>query len=155
VITVKFGFSIISFILGLYLILSAHDKYSLARKARKTWFTTSGIILDSKLNLHAVTSSNRSNVKLSYAPKVTYQYQVLNQTYTGERLAFDSITYSFEELSKKPQRPQTGETVLVFYDPADPTKSVLEPKTSIGGNLLIFGTICLVCGLCGLHFFYP
>lgn len=152
---VRFGFSIVSVILGLYFIFTSYDKYNFARRVRKTWLTASGIILDSKLKVHASKSSRGGNVALNFEPQVTYQFQVLNQTYTGERLTFDPRTYSFEELQKEPHRPQTGESVVVYYDPADPTQTVLETNDTSVGKYLLFGILCLVGGIGGIFFFYP
>lgn len=152
---VRFGFSIVSVIFGIYMIYEAINKYSMVGKAKKTWLTTSGVILNSGLKVHAQSHSKGGKLDLRYEPQVTYQYQVMNQTYNGDRLGFDSRFYSSEEMNKKVFLPHEGEQVTVFYDPADPSKAVLKTKTNLGMTNLGFGIILVVAGLFGVFTFFP
>jgi hypothetical protein len=61
----------------------------------------------------------------NYIPQSSYQFQVKDQIFTGDRLGFGSGSYGKGKANKKltlyPQEAQ----VTVHYDPDDPSRAVL------------------------------
>ena len=68
----------------------------------------------------------------SYSPLVCYSYSVGGQLFTGNRIAFGltgmSASYHFAHFYV--QRYRVGLPVTVYYDPKQPSTSVLEPGVS-------------------------
>ena len=127
----------------------AINQYRKAKKAEKTWLTTPGVVLNSGLTTQR-SQSSKGYTSVSYKPQVTYQYLVMDQTYTGERLGFGSSSYSHARAEKKIALYPQGTQVNVHYDPADPSKSVLETKATTARNFLALGMILLLLGLISL-----
>jgi uncharacterized integral membrane protein len=131
---------------GLIFIGVAINQYMKAKKAEKTWLTAPGVVLNSDIQVRQSRSS-RGQTTRSYLPQVSYQYQVKDQTYTGDRLGFGSGSYGKGKANKIIAVYPQGAQVTVHYDPADPSKAVLETKATAGGSLLALGIILLVMGV--------
>jgi hypothetical protein len=137
------------FIGGLIFIGVAINQYMKAKKADKTWLTVPGVVLNSDIRVHRSRSS-KGQTTTSYEPQVSYQYQVNLQTYNGDRLGFGSGSYGKAKADRKIAIYPQGAQVIVHYDPADPSKAVLETKAMGGVTFLTLGIILIVMGVWGM-----
>jgi hypothetical protein len=137
---------------GLFFIGMAINQYMKAKKAEKTWLTAPGVVLTSELKVNRSRNS-RGQTTTSYIPQVSYQYQVKDQTYNGNRLGFGSTGYGQGKANKKIALYPQGAQVTVHYNPADPSKAVLETKAANFGMYLALGIILLGLGIMGLVLF--
>lgn len=135
---------------GLYLIVSAILQYSKAKKAAGEWLTVQGVVEDSQLSIrHARSSSGTSSTQ--YRPKVTYQYQVNGQSISNDSIAFGDGNMSRKKAEEKLAQYPKGAMVMVHYDPADPSKAVLETESKNFGTNLVIGIITLIIGVLILY----
>jgi hypothetical protein len=106
-----------------------------ARKIKKTWLSTPGVVLNSEIKVQQSHSSS-GQTTTKYEPQVSYQYQVKDQTYNGNRLGLESLLFlERTTANKKIDVYPQGAQVTVHYDPADPSKAVLE--TLATGKILM------------------
>jgi TPR repeat protein len=120
-------------------------------KASAGWNTTSGV----------VTASTTKKVAFRVQPRVTYSYEVNGSPYTGERITFVSLTPK-QEVDGVLGRYPLGQAVTVYYAPADPRQSVLEPGANkqvsapLRAYIYLF-TVLIVVNvlLIGVHFILP
>lgn len=125
---------------GLIFLGLAINQYLKAKKAEKSWLKTTGVVLNSGVEVRQSRNSKGQKTR-SYIPKVSYQYQVKDQTYNSERLGFGSGSFGESKANKKIALYPLGVQVTVHYDPADPSKAVLETKATDFVKFLAFGII--------------
>lgn len=110
----------------------------LAARASRSWPSTEGIIIESRL------PSNCTHC----LPVINYRYVVNSQSYVGDRLVAGTQDYYGPlEAEAKVVQYAVGRKVTVFYDPSNPSMSSLEPGTFRGAvylfsviSLLVFGS---------------
>ena len=126
------------------LVLAASMK---AKNAAKNWPTAQGMIESAELELQR--GSRSGGVPSQYfKPQVRYNYRVGEQTYTGERLDFSSRAYQSEEkANQRLAAYRAGSEVTVHYDPADPSKAVLEATASGNGLVIVLGVALILAGV--------
>lgn len=130
---------------GLFLLVAGLMQSQKAKKAQATWQTTEGVIKGSHLERHS--NSSGSFRSATYTPEVTYHYTVNGKSYEGYQFAFGSGSFSHDK-AEEMIAPYTPETrVQVFYDPADPSKAVLQTWATSQKSSLIFGIILIVLGV--------
>lgn len=138
-------FGLFFFVVGVALFVAAVVQGNKA-KAAQEWPTTPGRIL--YVGLQENTSSDSDNgTSYTYEPKVTYEYTLMGQRYTADRIAFGTMSYDYRTASKKIAPYQQDATVTVHYDPSDPSKAVLEPKSAGAVVLYLLGSLFTVIGL--------
>ncbi len=116
-----------------------------AKKAAESWSQVAGIVQKSELSIEHSRDSDGDR-STHYYPLVTYSYIVDSLSYTNNAISFGKSSLSKKRsLSKLAEYPQ-GATVNVYYDPADPTQAVLEPKASSFVTIL-FGIILVITGI--------
>jgi hypothetical protein len=87
-----------------------------------------------------------------YDPRVMYAYEVAGKTYQGSRLRFGpgflrtQMTAEWKTLDYRP-----GRTIEVYYNPARPSDSVLEPGVHAGLALSLGGACALA--LIGIYLY--
>jgi Protein of unknown function (DUF3592) len=62
--------------------------------------------------------------RITWLPEARYEYEVDNQSYESTRVSYSTSSPSWTRL---PLTMQPGQTVTVFYDPSNPSRSVLRP----------------------------
>jgi hypothetical protein len=89
----------------------------------------------------------------TYRVKVVYDYRVDDQQYRGDQYNFTTF-YSGGYQGKKEIVDQypPGSEHRCYYDPHDPSRSVLNPKLSAEMFIGLFGLIFIAVGLGGLLF---
>jgi len=136
---------LVLFLGGLFFIALAVIRYSKAKKAAETWLTVTGSVLSSDVTIHR-SHSSKGYTTVSYMPKVTYEYQVNGQKYIGDGIGFGNATYGKQKADNIAAAYPQGSQVDIHYNPADPSKAVLEPKSVGGGNLIALGIIMIAVG---------
>lgn len=109
------------------------------------WPSTEGEILSSEVAFDPMSGRERAQLR--------YRYTVDGKSYTGSRVTFNGDTLfsagSGEARAAEVQRSPAGQAVRVYYDPADPARSVLVPGSGpqsmipigIGGLFFVLGLI--------------
>ena len=129
-----------------FLLLNQSMKIRRKAKLAKSWPTIQGVVLESEVE----ESRRRTAVgkaSIGYYPAVTYQYNVLGQSYTGDRVTFGDADYDYITASNLLSAfPVDGE-VKVYYNPDNPSESVLAPKTLVGVMSRIPGFFLITLGV--------
>lgn len=118
-----------------------------ALKARRAanWPTVQGVVVES--HVEAVRRRSENRISTSYYPRVTYQYRVNLQEYTGKQIGFGAESTSSGKAERVRAQYAQGAPVTVFYDPEDPAKAVLEAKAKNFWSYLFLGVVLLAAGL--------
>lgn len=98
------------------------------------WLTTNATIVGNSLR-----SMQHKNEGQTWSPVWAYTYSVDGQTYQSQSMAlaggFSAHWYSSrDEAMLNAQSRSDGSVVAVYYDPADPSRSVLDRRTTGNGN---------------------
>ena len=88
--------------------------------ATQSWPTAEGRITFSEIY------ESRDEDGTSYGLNIGYNYAVEDRPYTGTRISLTDYSSSRNYAEGLAEEYPVGKTVQVHYDPADPTKSVLE-----------------------------
>lgn len=98
-----------------------------------SWPNAPGTVLESELDQYEDEEDGRM-----YRAIVVYEYSLDGADFESDRIWLDGNfstsdrTLIFETLKKYP----VGQQVTVFYNPASPAESALEPGTSTGGYIV-------------------
>jgi hypothetical protein len=131
---------------GLLFIFLAFMRSKKAKSAAEKWSTVAGGILTSEVIIHHSRDSH-GRTTINFMPKVTYEYQVDGQKFTGDGIAFGTATYGKKKADAIAAAYPQGTPVTVHYDPANPAKAVLETKSVGGGALVALGIILIALGI--------
>lgn len=151
----------ISFILigglGLILFILAMLQKNKAKKVAETWPKTSGTVEKSELSIRQDTDSDGSS-STTYAAHVVYSYQVEGKQLNNDKIGFGSVLGGRKKAEMKVEEYPVGKVVAVYYDPKDPTKSVIEPVATSFSILLVAGilliALAVVVGIVFGQYFY-
>ena len=129
------------FVIGVIVLLWGITSSQSAFKS-VNWPSVSGMVTDAHM------SSSSDNDGTTYSAKISYSYQVNGQVYGGSRVSFGDVSTSNSgDAQKVLARYPTGATVSVYYNPAAPSQTVLEPGFSAGLLLpLGIGTLFTLVG---------
>ncbi|MBS3764359.1 MAG: DUF3592 domain-containing protein [Planctomycetes bacterium] len=118
------------------------------KSAIKKYMETEGEVISSRIDSHTDSDGDQM-----YKPEIKYVYVVDGEKYESDRYAYlGSISSSSSGGARKiVHNYPAGEKCAVFYDPADPMKSVLDKKP--GGIYKWFPIIFL--GIGGLVLLVP
>jgi hypothetical protein len=103
------------------------------------------VVVESHVDTQRRRSNNRTTT--SYFPRVSYQYRVNLQEYTGNQIGFGSQSVSSGKAERIRAQYAQGAPVTVLYDPDDPAKAVLEAKAKNFWSYLFLGLALLAAGL--------
>jgi len=97
----------------------------------------------STLRVRRGTSAGSYHQAVRYQPRVVYEYQVGGRQYRGEALSAGTLTLYTEPApaEREAQRFAPGQSVSVFYNPADPNEATLEPR--LGWTVWLKGLLAL------------
>lgn len=135
-----------AFVIGIQEIIAA--------KSSSNWPTVNGIIFRSEVKVTREGSSRTgatSRTTYSYQPVVGYQYLVDDKQLSGETIRYGLVTNKSRAEKTVKKYPLKAE-VIVYYNPAKPEQSVLEPGYT-GGLLFmpVMGLIVIGCGLLSVY----
>jgi hypothetical protein len=112
----------------------------ISARASSTWPHVTGEVTDSEIS---------SDGDGGYSPLVRYSYSVSGQLFTRERICFgvERMFAGYKFAQTYPERYRVGSPVAVYYDPNQPSASVLESGISkrtfipmaFGIGFVIFG----------------
>jgi hypothetical protein len=109
---------------GLGFFLYKRNQQSMAyRQSTQTWHSTTGTILMSSVQ------SSYSGRSHSTYPVVVYQYEVNGQRYQSQRIKAGEQFLNVRVIGQAEatvNRYPIGATATVYYNPANPSESVLE-----------------------------
>jgi len=113
-------------------------------KASSSWPTAEGMVTSSE-----VARVSDADGGVTYSPELTYEYSTSNTAYEGHTIKFGENSYSSRRKAEGiASGYPIGKKVIVYYDPQDPERSVLEPGVS-GGSYIVLG-IGILFGIIGL-----
>ena len=90
----------------------------------------------------------------SFEPYVKYSYVVAGKSYINDKISPVNYLTEDENAARKAIAPYwVNAAVNVYYDPNDPSRSVLEPKNSFWIHLFwaVFTTFFIVMGFVALN----
>jgi hypothetical protein len=126
---------VIPFVLitGGVLVVAIRD--FLRGRASEKWPTVTGEVIESSVIIPTGT-------RATYAPRVSYRYQVNGVTLTGKRISFASISRRpFLGLAERVvESYHAAQPVQVSVSPVDAQTSVLEPGAKPSTYMLIIGS---------------
>jgi hypothetical protein len=130
----------------------------MAGKARQSlsWPSTEGEIAHSAVLLQRDSSASETTV-VNYRADIVYRYKVNGRSYSSSKIALVDLASSSGRAQALVERYPDQSTTEVYYNPADPAESVLEPGSSSGLTVLqvigaistLFGLVFLVMSLTG------
>ena len=115
--TITFIFVFVA--VGLGLLIGGGITYRNAT-ATQSWPTANGVITFAEIY------ESRDEDGTSYGLNVSYRYAVNDTPYTGTRISLTDYSSSRSYAQGLLEKYNVDTPVTVFYDPADPAKSVLE-----------------------------
>ena len=129
--------------LGIYLATQATKNMAKAA-ASENWQATDGQILESGFTVRGVRRSRQAATV-----NVRYNYQVGDSSYVGSTLSFEKQDSFRPASAEKILKPfPSGASCKVYYDPKEPSKSVLIKGGRSGNTInLVVGLLMLVGGL--------
>ncbi len=110
--------------------------------------TTPGKVTDSRVASHTSFRNGRQTTQI--AAVVKYEYQLMGQSYESDTLGFGNPAGGRKKANAKVAEYPVGSTVTVHYDPADPSKGVLETKAYGFVTYLLIAAFLIVVGVVGL-----
>lgn len=127
---------------------TAHSK----SKATSSWQSTDGQVVSVTITPYTSKTGTGTGSRSTqqYAVEPVVRYSVDNKTYESREVRFHAVASftKLEEAEKFKNRFREGSVVPVYYNPGDPTQSVLIPGTTAEGFILIvIGCIALLCCL--------
>jgi hypothetical protein len=124
------------------------------------FLTATGTIMHSEL-----TSSRSSKGGTSYSAHIEYSYHVDGQVFTGDQIRFGIHSSGYASASSIVNAHPVGSEAQVYYNPADPHESLLEPGvkgTDLMGfifmtpfNMVMLGLWLGIGGWLREHWFKP
>ncbi len=95
--------------------------------ASRNWPTVDGKVIDSSVE-SSVEFGSHGTIHTSYRPLIKYEYAVSGVPCSGDNWAFYTLWSTDKEWAASiVQKYPAGSRVTVYYDPANPGESVLEP----------------------------
>jgi hypothetical protein len=135
--------------LGLGMFLTARRQRTQAA-ATEAWPTVGGTITASRLDRQSRTQTRqgRRTTHTTYTPVVDYTFDVGGRVLQGSKI-YPGSTMSFDLGTAQDivNRYQAGAAVTVHYDPADPTRAVLETSSRSASIIMIMGGVFIGIGV--------
>lgn len=139
-------FGLIFLVVGVVLFINA---VKTRRKAEESlfWPTTPGLIKSATMREHTHHDSKGHRKPSTYEPVIEYTYAVIDQPYTGNKIALGAKSFDSHQAFEIFNRFPVGNNVDVHYNPQDPAEAVLE--THFQGQVTAF-IIAIAIGVIGL-----
>lgn len=139
---------IVVLVLGPIFLIVVGSAISLQMKviASRRWAATPGHIISSEVATGWKYGGGRRKGHIIYFPKVVYEYHVGGQTYQGDRIIFGSFppTKRPDEAQRKLTQYPLHSTGQVFYNPQNPSESVLEQSSPRAKTLWFVAGVLLL-----------
>jgi hypothetical protein len=93
-------------------------------KQSLSWPVAAGVVESAEVD------SSSDDGSTSYSPKIAYHYYVASNKYLSKRIRFAAIGGGdYQETKAVVDRYVPGKQASVYYNPSNPSDSVLEPGT--------------------------
>lgn len=112
-------------------------------RAAAVWPSARGKVITSQVQ--ARRKRDNDSEEVANYPLVEYEYGVNGKTYTGSRIGIGEDVAN-TDVSKTLEKYPVGASVLVFYDPKDPGKALLERDMPPGMGKGIVILLCFFFG---------
>lgn len=107
------------------------------------WPSTIGYVFETDIVVQG--SNTPGNAQGTYRAIVRYKYSVAGQEFVGDRVAINRLDTSFRSHAEEIVTAyKEGSEVEVFYDPAVPGSSVLEPGLQRLGGLILEVAVAII-----------
>ncbi len=116
-------------------------------KASASWPYVEGQVIAATVDMSVSTDSDGMTTR-RYTPRVVYSYTISGQQFSGDQINIGSTWhYPSQARAESKLAYQTGQRVNVYYNPENPSQTVLEPGSTRGawGTLLI-GIVFFIAG---------
>lgn len=131
-------------LLGLIFLIVGLVSNSRAKKAL-SFPITRGTILTTGVNTYTDTTNGIRNT--TYEPVVTYQYSLMGQDYTGNRIRYGANRMKHDEAYQIIEKYPVGLQVNVYYNPDKVKDATLEPVAQGSKVFIILGLIMVAFGV--------
>jgi hypothetical protein len=113
--------------------------------AASGWHSTEGKIVVSQVRKETAYVGRGNRAAAFYRPAITYAYRVEGRDYQAERIRFGGDAGGSEPSAKAAveRYPEDGK-VMVWYDPANPSRAVLEMGVAPAAWLFAAMTLVLL-----------
>ena len=139
---------------ALMIVAATYIKWREVQTA-KAWLSITGHITGSRseareVNAHVGGSTSKGSTEFRNFAKITFQYKVNDKTFTSSRHSLRHDIGNVDVAGTLARYPK-GSAVIVYYDPANPSQSVLE-RTMPDGSLRFMLRLSagMVIGVIGL-----
>ncbi len=132
-------------IFGLILIIFAVQN-SIISMESEDWLTVEGTITSSAIDSYkerdtGTGDDSPTTYTTYYEPEITYSYLVNGADYSSDKISFSRTRFVIQsEAQEIIDKYSTGTNVTVYYNPNNPSESVLKPGIQDSGGM-ICGTI--------------
>lgn len=116
----------------------------------KAWPVAAGTVKASAAVSKPIVTSGRRGTVGTHVVALRYEFVVAGQTFSGTRQSLDDVgIIKTEEWAQSEARSMpVGSSVSVFYDPGDPSRSLLTPGLPISSLILsAMGLVLVAAGL--------
>jgi hypothetical protein len=115
----------------------------------RSWSSAMAEVKESAAVSKPVIIDARRGAVGTHVVRLRYEFTVDGQTFSGARQSLDDVgIVKSEEVAQREVRLlPAGGVVRVFYDPANPTRSLLTPGVPISGVIsVVFGLVLTAAG---------
>lgn len=116
----------------------------------RSWPAMVGTVRASAAVSKPIITDRRRGAVGTHVVMLRYEFSVMGRTYSGTRQSLDDvgIIKSAEVAQREADALPAGRPVQIFYDPNDPSKSLLTPGVPISGVIgSFFGVLLVATGL--------
>lgn len=134
-------------IVALVLVVIALRGRSRASTA-KSWPQAAGRVVSAEIETRRNRSSN-GGTSITHYPRIIYEYQVDGRTYRGDRFNLAEIGRgNIGAVQRDVDKYPPGSSIMVYYNPADPYESVINPTAPSSKMLLWVAAIIILMLAC-------
>jgi hypothetical protein len=124
----------------LFIWMTAVSPY-LSSQAAASWTSANCKILSNKVESHTDSEGDTS-----YTPKIEFEFDVDGNKIRGDRHSFSTMSGSSASANKIVKRYRKGSESVCYYDPQDPSQSVLSREFEPALWIVLFPLIFVVIG---------
>ncbi|MBS0263661.1 MAG: DUF3592 domain-containing protein [Planctomycetes bacterium] len=148
----------LAFLAGLFILRAGYRDTMTGRQSRN-WPTTPGHITASSVSFTSrqdrieidsrTPGETRTVTRETFFADIQYEYEVNSRSWTGNRVTIADVGCNSDDAHALAAQYPVGKSVSVYYDPQDPTSSVLVPGASTGSIVpLVLGPLwCVACAV--------
>jgi hypothetical protein len=130
-------------IVGMVVAWQGKKRLAIAKRSAG-WPYVMGKVISSEMEIDRDTDSDRGT-SITYSAEVMFEYEVGGVSYAANRVSFGQYGSSSPGPARKIlNKYPADEAVKVYYDPADPQNSVLEPGVTFSTYMVLIGGLVFI-----------